>query len=100
MEYYKKEETGTVVNRKQSGHQKITSATEDKRIGTTSKRNRLLTVPEITNSMNGLQEDQISVTTVKRQLTEAGLGGRLAARKPLLWPQKKKRRLQWAKHKQ
>ena len=34
------------------GHQRITSATEDRRITTTRKRNRLLTAPEITNSMN------------------------------------------------
>ena len=30
-------------------------------------------------------------------MVEAGLGGRIAAGKPLLWAQNKKRRLQWAK---
>ena len=48
----KKEDTRSVVNQKQSGHQQITSATEDRRIATTSKRNKPLTAPEITNRMN------------------------------------------------
>ena len=51
--------------------------------------------------MNNSQEDPISVTTVKRQLIEAGFGDRIAAKKPFLWPQNKKKRLQLAKqHKQ
>ena len=40
--------------------------TEDIRIATTSKRNKLLTAPEITSSMKSFREDPISVTTVKR----------------------------------
>ena len=47
-----KEKTGSVVNWKQSGQQGITSTSEDRRIATTSIRNRLLTTSEITNSMN------------------------------------------------
>ena len=62
-----------MVNQKQSGYQLITSATEDRRIATTSKRNRLLTAPEITNSMNSSQEDTLSVTTVKKRLVDQGL---------------------------
>ena len=81
----KKEETGSVVNQKQSECQQFTSATENKRIATTSKRNRLVTALEITNSMNNPREDPISVTTVKRQLMEAGLGGRIATRKPVFF---------------
>ena len=34
---------------------------------------------------------------MKRQSMKAGLGSRTAVRKPLLQPQNKKRRLQWAK---
>ena len=48
-------------------------------------------------NMNNSREVTISVTTVKRRLIEAGLGGRIATRKSLLRPQNKKRRLQWAK---
>ena len=80
-----------MFNWKQSGCQQITSATEDRRIGITSKRNRLLTAPKIINSMNSFREDPISVITVKKQLMGAGLGGRIAARKPLLLPQSKKK---------
>ena len=47
--------------------------------------------------MNSSQEDPISVTIMKRRLMEAGLGGRIAARKPFLWSTNKKERLQWAK---
>ena len=38
----KKVKIESVVNRKRSDRQRITSATEDRRITTTSKRNRLL----------------------------------------------------------
>ena len=64
----KKEKTGTVVNRKQSGQEQITpsEATEEKRIATAIKRKRILTSLEITNSMNSSLEDLKSVTTVKR----------------------------------
>ena len=85
-----------MVNRKQSGRQQITSAIEDRRIATTSKRNRLLTAPVITKSVSW-REDPIFVTTVKKRLIEAGLGGRIAATKPLLWFKNKKIRLKWAK---
>lgn len=93
----KKEETGSVVNRKRSGRPRITSVTEGRRVATTSKRNRLLTAPEITNILNNSREVPVSTTTVKRRLMEAGLGGRVAARKSLLRPQNKKKRLDWAK---
>ena len=81
-----------VVNRKRSGRQRITSVTEDRRIATTSKRNRLLTAPEITNIyiMNSSRKDPISTS-------KAGFSVRIAARRSLLRPQNKKRRLQWAK---
>jgi transposase len=40
---------------------------------------------------------RISVTTVKRRLATVDLNGRVARRKPLLRPENKKRRLEWAK---
>ena len=86
-----------MVNRKRSGRQRITSATENRRIATTSKRNRQLTAPKITNSMNSSREGPISVTTVNRRSMEAAVCGKIAARKPLYWSQNKKRRQQWAK---
>ena len=52
MECYKKEETVSVVSRKLSGHHRITYANEDRRTASTSKRNRLLTVPEIKNGVS------------------------------------------------
>ena len=93
----KKEETGSVANRKRSGRQRTTSATEDRRIAITTKRSRLLTAPEITKSIINSREDSISVTTVKRRLMEAGLGDIIAVWKPLLRSQNKKKRLKWVK---
>ena len=56
MDIIKKEETGSVVNWKQSGCQQTKFATEDRRIAITNKKyileNRLFTVSEITNSMS------------------------------------------------
>ena len=93
----KKNKIGSVVYRKRSGRQQITSANEDRRIATTSKRNKLLTAPEITNSMKNSLEDHISLTTVKMRLMEEGLSGRVAARKSLLRTQNKKSSLLWAR---
>ena len=95
MNYYKKEKRNWKCSQLETirtGQQQITSGTEDRRITTTSKRNRPLTPPEITNTMNNSQEDPISVTTVKRQLMEAGFCGGIAVRKPLLWSQNKKKK--------
>ena len=74
--------------------QGTTSATEDRKIAATSKRNKLLTAPEIRSSIISSREDPISVTTVKRQLIKAEVGGRISTKKPLIWPQSKKKRLQ------
>lgn len=84
----KRKKPGSVVQQKRSGRPRITSKTEDRRVATTSKRNRSLSSPEITNIFNNSLE-----VTVKRRLMEVGLGGRVAARKPLLWSQEKEIRL-------
>lgn len=51
--------------------------------------------PEIQTSLNITREDPLCLGTVKRRLAAAGLHGRVE--KPLLKPQCKKKRLQWAK---
>ena len=46
--------------------------------------------------LNSGRNKQVSVSTVKRRLGVAGLTGGVAARKPLLSNQNKKKRLAWA----
>jgi len=90
-------DTGTVADRKRSGRPRKTTEAEDRQIVITSKRDRRLTAPEITAEINRGRKDPVSVSTVKSRLNKAGLYGRVAVKKPLLRPQNKKKRLDWAK---
>jgi len=90
-------DTGTVADRKRSGPPKKTNAAEDRQIVIISKRNRRFTTPEIAAEINRGRRDPVCVPTVKSRLNKVGLYGRIAVRKPLLRPQYKKKRLEWAK---
>lgn len=90
-------ELGTIHDKKRSGRPKVTTNSDDINIRVISKRNRRLTAPEIRAEVNGSREIPLSVSTVKRRLVAAGLKGRIAARKPLLRPQNRKKRLEWAR---
>ncbi|CAK9796236.1 Transposable element Tc1 transposase [Anthophora quadrimaculata] len=92
----KKEEIDSVANRSRSGRKRKTSVRDDKFIIVQSKRNRRLTASEIANEINRNRSNPISVSTVKRRLKDAGLTGRIAARKPFLRLANKKKRLAWA----
>jgi transposase len=89
-------ETGTNQDRPRSGRPRATTSSEDNFIVVTSKRNRRLTAPEICAEVNKTRSEPVSVTTVKRRLRDAKLFGRVAVRKPLLRPQNKRKRMQWA----
>lgn len=91
---YKK--TGSNQDRPRSGRPRATTSSEDKFIVVTSKRNRRLTAPEIRAEVNKSRSEPVSLTTVKRRLRDANLFGRVAVRKPLLRPQNKRKRMQWA----
>ncbi|MBN3285256.1 TC1A transposase, partial [Polyodon spathula] len=61
-----------------------------------------ITLKELQSSVAGSgvmvhQSTDVSTSTVQRRLREAGLTGRIAAKKPLLRVQNKRRRLAWAK---
>ena len=78
----------------------VTSAAEDTFIRVTSLRNRQLTAPQIRAHINVSQSSSsrhISTSTVQRRLRESGLHGGIAAKKPLLRMNNKKKRLAWAK---
>ena len=74
------------------------SAAEDKIITVTSLRNRQLTAPQFRAHINASQS---STSTVQRSLLESAPRGGIAAKKPLLRDNNKKKRSAWAKkHKQ
>ena len=94
------DETGSHEDRPRTGRPRVTSAAEDKFIRVTSLRNRQLTAPQIRAHINALQSSSsrhISTSTVRRRLRESGLHGGIAAKKPLLRKNNKKKRLAWAK---
>lgn len=90
-------QTGLLEDKPRSGRPRSTTKQEDLLIVTTSKRNRRKTAPEIRSEINITRNKPLSLTTVKRRLRDAGLFGRVAVRKPLLRPQNKVKRLEWAK---
>ena len=47
--------------------------------------------------LHRVQVTDISTSTVQRRLSESGLHGRIAAKKPVLKDTKNKKRLAWAK---
>ena len=68
-------QTGSKQNRKRSGRPRCTTKQEDKYIRVSSLRNRCLTGPQLAASLNGTRKTPV---TVKRQLRDAGLLGRVA----------------------
>lgn len=90
-------ESGNMRNEKRSGRPKVTNFCEDRLIVMTCKRNRFKTSSQITEEFNKCREAKISIDTVKRRLRSEGLKGRIAVKKPLLRPENRKKRLQFAK---
>lgn len=89
--------TGSNLDKKRSGRPRKTTKKDDKFIVLSSARNRRLTAPEITANFNKTAEKTVSMSTISRRLNDAGLGGRVAAKKPLLRQVNKKKRLKWAR---
>src|SRR4029434_4347974 len=88
------------TGRPRTGRPRVTSAAEDKFIRVTSLRNRQLTAPQIRAHINVSQSSRsrrIPTSTVQRRLRESGLHDGIAANKPLLRKNNKKKRLDWAK---
>lgn len=86
-----------IENSFRSGRPKKTSEAEDRQIIITSKRNRFKTAPIIASEGNELRLNAISDSTVKRRLSEVGLNGRVAKKKPFLNKKNMKKRLEFAK---
>jgi len=63
-----------------------------------SDRDRRLTAPELTKIINSTKNNShVSVWTVRRVLTECGLDGRVARKKPLLSALNIQQRIRWCK---
>jgi transposase len=71
-------QTGSNQNRKRSGRPRCTNEREDKYIRVSSLRNRCLTSPQLAASLNSTYKTPVSTSTVKRQLRDAGLLGRVS----------------------
>jgi hypothetical protein len=90
--------TGEVFDYPHTGRKRKTSEREDRTIQRISKKDRFLTAKAIAlKEAPNFVKNKISTTTVRRRLKEKELNGRVAAKKPLLKPLNKKRRLEWAK---
>ncbi|MBN3281274.1 BIG1 protein, partial [Polyodon spathula] len=66
------------------GRPRVNSESDNRLIRVTSLRNRRLTAPEIKAQLNASRSTDVSTSTVQRRLREAGLTGRIAAKKLLL----------------
>ena len=88
-------QTGSNRNIK-SGRPQCTTEQEDKYIVSTLI-NRLLTSTQLAASLNSNPKTPVSMSTVKRQLRDAGLLGRVTKKKPYLRLANKNKRLRWAK---
>jgi transposase len=97
--YYSLHRTAQTVSnqdRKRSGRPQGRTEQEDKYITVSSLRNRCLTSPQLTASLNSTRKTPVSTSAVKRRLRDADLLGRVAKKKPYLRPGNKKKRLRWA----
>ena len=63
----------------------------------TNLHDRKLTASNISAQLNQCHGKNVLTSTVRRRLCEAGLYGRIAAKKPMLKKQNNVRRLQWTK---
>lgn len=90
----RKKETGKNMSKSHSGHPKVTSKCDDRKIVLLSKRNRKLTATDITADLNQTRDRPVSVSTIKRRLVAEGLYGRVAAKKSLLQKQNITKRLE------
>ncbi|XP_065672167.1 uncharacterized protein LOC136089991 [Hydra vulgaris] len=93
-------ETGKNTTRKRTRRPKKTKKLQDREIKKICLLNRRYTAEKIRSVYNQFNDLKISTFTVKNRLKKFGLHGRVAARKSLLRPINKTKRLIWAKNHQ
>lgn len=72
--------SGSIIDKKRSGCPRKTTKINDRHIVILSKRNRQRTAPEIKAKLKLSRLEDVSVSTVKRRLQEAGLYGRVSVK--------------------
>jgi hypothetical protein len=84
---YRAAQTGSNQNRKRGKRPRCTTEQEDRYLKESSLRNRRLTSPQLAASLNCIRKTPVSTSTVKRQLRDAGLLGRVAMKSHISdWP--------------
>ena len=91
------QKTGQNKIKSRAGRLKATTGAEDNFIRIISLCDRRLTAPNITAQLNQCRENNVSTSTERRTLCEAGLYERITVKKPLLRKQNNVKRLRWAK---
>ena len=89
--------TGTVVDRPRCGRPKVSTNRQDRELVQLSLRQRKTTVPELRCEWAKMSGVSVSTQTVCRRLLEKGLRGCVAAKKPKLTDNHKRKRLEWTK---
>ncbi|KAL4231725.1 hypothetical protein ACF0H5_009301 [Mactra antiquata] len=88
-----KEETGRLAERLHSGRPRLSTVRDDSAIIRLSLRHCRETVPALRASWESYGVTA-SLTTVRRRLQNAGLNGRKAAKKPLLTPVHRQKKIE------
>lgn len=89
-------ETGSHMNKKKTGRNRVTTDREVRKLVRASLKDRKKTSSELAAAISEDIRRPISSRTVRRRLLEAGLKGCKARKKPWLSDNNKKNRLKWA----
>lgn len=89
--------TNCTDDRRRSGRPRVTTPGQDRHIRLQHLRDRFRTAVQTATETPGIHNPRISRMTVTRRLHEHNLHARRPYRAPLLTPQHRQRRLQWAR---
>ena len=90
-------QTGSTADKKRSGRPRMTSITDDNSIYRIARKNPKFSAKQIAQEINLALKNQISRKTVNRRLIDRKLWYYVAARKPLLKPKDRLKRIKFCK---
>ncbi len=93
----KKEETGSLENKKRPGHPRVLSVHTERKILRLVTSNECSTAVSIQGNLKNHEKIQVSTETIRRTLRRNGLESRIKKKKPYLKKTHRKRRLDFAK---
>ena len=91
---------GTVDEQPRPGRPRLTTEIQDTRITLMSKRSPFKTAARLQADFGNVTGVNLSLSTVKRRLADAGLHGRVARKKPMLSDKNKEKRVKFARKRQ